>query len=273
MPAVASDFANFDESVLQACGLGYSKGLGFRFSFAFQPVVDVVSGTTLAQEALVRGPCGEASQSVLARVDGSNRFLFEQLCRVKAIRQAAKLGVAELLSINFMPNALHRPEVSAATVEAARVHGFPLSRLVFESTEGQRPGDDAWLAQVLREYRKGGVLTAIDRFGAGGGSLALLCECQPHFVKLDMALSRGIEVSRARQAVVGGVARVCEQLDIGVIAGGVETPAERDCLVDLGIRLMQGHLFAAPVFEDIARLAPSSFQLGWGKLLLRGLRS
>ena len=92
----------------QGCRNG--SGVALPFSMAFQPIVDVVSGTTFAHEALVRGPGGEGAYTVLSAVDATNRYAFDQQCRVKAIESAAKLGLSDkgaYLSINFIPSAVY----------------------------------------------------------------------------------------------------------------------------------------------------------------------
>lgn len=55
----------------------------FEFEFSYQPIVDFASRTIIGHEALVRGPNGESAASILAQVNDSNRYQFDQLCRVK----------------------------------------------------------------------------------------------------------------------------------------------------------------------------------------------
>lgn len=66
-------------------------------------------------------------------------------------------------------------------------------------------------------------------------------------------LSQVNEVKRYRfdQAIVRSLVRLCEELNIQVVAEGIETLAERDFLHDAGIRLMQGYLFAKPAFRSM----------------------
>ena len=110
----------------------------FSFEFAYQPIVDVQTHQVFAHEALVRGPQGEGAASVLAQVNELNRYRFDQACRVKAIKGAKELGMTERQSINFLPNAIYKPELCIrTTLEAARVNGFPLDRIIFEVTEGE----------------------------------------------------------------------------------------------------------------------------------------
>lgn len=92
-----------------------AERLGFQFEYAYQPIVDLESGSIFAQEALVRGPGGEGAMTVLSQVNDQNRYRFDQSCRVKAIKGAAELGIREAVSINFLPNAIYRPEVCIRT--------------------------------------------------------------------------------------------------------------------------------------------------------------
>lgn len=246
-----SDFIPLAGDEASNCdGCGTTDRLGFQFDYAYQPIVDVANHSIYAHEALVRGPQGEGALSVLEQVNETNRYRFDQACRVKAIKTAAQLGMAERISINFLPNAVYKPEVCIrTTLEAARTHGFPTERIIFEVTEGERVEDGPWLASILREYQRCGFLTAIDDFGAGYAGLTLLADFRPDIIKLDMALVRGVDASLSRQAITRGMVRICQELSIQVIAEGIETASERDFFLSEGVTLMQGYLFARPTFR------------------------
>jgi EAL domain-containing protein (putative c-di-GMP-specific phosphodiesterase class I) len=256
-----SEFVQLDALSTINCGsCGTSERLGFQFDFAYQPIVDVAGRSIYAHEALVRGPAGEGALTVLSQVTEHNRYRFDQACRVKAIKTAAQLGMKERLSINFLPNAVYKPEVCIrTTLEAARAHGFPIDHIIFEVTEGERVEDGPWLASILREYKLQGFLTAIDDFGAGYAGLTLLADFTPDLIKLDMALVRGVEASKSRQAIARGLLRICQEIGITVIAEGVETTSERDFFLHEGVTLMQGYLFAKPAF----RASTSAASVAW----------
>jgi EAL domain-containing protein (putative c-di-GMP-specific phosphodiesterase class I) len=61
-----------------------------------------------------------------------------------------------------------------------------------------------------------------------------------------MSLVRGVDADVRRQSIVRSMKSLCDDLGIQVIAEGVETPAERDMIADLGCDLLQGYLFAKP---------------------------
>ena len=237
-----------------ACeGCRSSEPLPFQFDYAYQPIVNVLERSVFAHEALVRGPAGESAFSVLANVNDSNRYQFDQACRVKAIQTAAGIGMDTRLSINFLPNAIYRPELCIrTTLQAAREFGFPIDQIIFETIEGERVDDGKWLAEILREYHRMGFLTAIDDFGAGYAGLNLLADFQPDILKLDMDLVRNVNSNKPRQAILKAIARVGEELGISIIAEGVETAEEYACLKDMGVALMQGYLFSKPLFKGRA---------------------
>ncbi|HEY0954774.1 MAG TPA: EAL domain-containing protein [Roseateles sp.] len=249
----ASSFVPFEGTPQDCDACARGDRLGFFFDFAYQPIVDLAQRRIYAHEALVRGAAGEPAGQVLAQVNEANRYRFDQACRVKAIKGAAELGLAERLSINFLPNAIYRPEICIrTTLEAARTHGFPVERIIFEVTEGERVEDGPWFASILREYQRIGFLTAIDDFGAGYAGLKLLSDFQPDLIKLDMDLIRGIDADAPRRHIVNHLVRLCADMGVTVIAEGVETVGECDALRDLGITLMQGYLFARPQFRGSA---------------------
>lgn len=240
---------------------GKAERLGFQFDYAYQPIVDIDRKVVFAHEALVRGPNGEGAMTVLSQVNELNRYRFDQACRVKAIKGAKELGIEEHISINFLPNAIYKPELCIrTTLEAARVYGFPLDRIIFEVTEGERIEDGPWFAEILREYKRCGFKTAIDDFGAGYAGMKLLADFQPDVIKIDMDLIRGADSNPPRQAIVRSLVRLCEEMKITVVAEGIETRAERDFLRDAGIHLMQGYLFAKPAFRSVASIEASALQ-------------
>ncbi|WP_448203114.1 EAL domain-containing protein [Azospirillum sp. sgz302134] len=248
------------ETAGDGCGGLCANGLGFDFTMAFQPIVDVEAGRPWAHEALVRGREGQGAGWVLGQVTEDTRYAFDQSCRVKAIELASRLGLRDArLSINFLPNAVYKAETCIrATLAAAERTGFPPDRIIFEVTENERVVDHNHLKSIFTEYKRQGFQTAIDDFGAGYSGLNLLAEFQPDILKLDMELTRAIDRDRTRRSIVKAILMVCRDLDITPVAEGIETADEAQTLRDLGITLMQGYLFAKPALEALATPQPIS---------------
>lgn len=229
---------------------------------AFQPIVDVANKSLFAHEALVRGPDGEGAGSVLAQVTRDNRYAFDQKCRVVAIETAARLGITDPISINFMPNAVYKPEnCLQTTLWAADKCDFPIENIIFEFTEGEAVSDLPHLKNIFEEYSLRGFRTAIDDFGAGYSGLIRLADLQPDILKLDMELIRDIHMHPRRRKIVGSIVSMCAELNITILAEGIETSAEYKCLEDLGITLFQGYLLGRPVLDGFLSFRQVQSQL------------
>ncbi|WP_227698596.1 EAL domain-containing protein [Sphingomonas hengshuiensis] len=221
----------------------------FDVAMAFQPILDAHTGMAFAYEALVRGRRGESAAEMLGRVTPATRYTFDQQCRVAAIEQAVAAGIIATgarLSINFMPDTVDDPVAdSQRTLRAARETGFPPDRLIFEFSDQDRL-DGTRMARVTEAYRRMGMATAFDDFGAGADGVRLLSRFTPDAIKLDPALVRGLCGSWSRRLAVENIVQLATGLGITVIAEGVETRAEYEKLCAIGVRYLQGYFIARP---------------------------
>jgi len=241
---------DFQALSCQACRRG--DLLGFDFSMAFQPLVDVGRREVYGYEALVRGLNGESAYRIISQVDETNRYRFDQSCRVKSITLASKLELPGMLSINFLPNAVYRPELCIrTTLNAATEVDFPIERIMFEITEVEQVVNQDHLVNILDYYQQHGFLTALDDFGSGYSGLNLLAKVQPNIVKLDMALIRGIDQDRIRQKIVRSTVQMLYDIGCRPLAEGIETESEFEFLRNVGVDLFQGYWFARPGFESL----------------------
>lgn len=225
---------------------------------AFQPIVDVRRRSIFAYEALVRGTEQESATDILGQVTDETRSAFDQSCRIKAMILAQQLGIAEqgaLLSVNFMPGVNYSAaDCFQRTMQAAEWTGFPLSSLMFEISEMESLKNTERLRAVAAEYRRHGLTIALDDFGAGNSGLNLLADIDVQVIKLDGRLVRGIDSQPRAAEIVRSTTSMARRLGIHIVAECVETRAEVDVLLDCGINLMQGYLFAKPTFESIPEI-------------------
>lgn len=229
------------------------EGLPFSFSMAFQPIVDIQKQEIYSYEALVRGVNGEGASIILKQVTPDLIYRFDQACRVKAIQLASKLKIQTYLNINFLPNAIYKPETCIRTTfEACREYGFPSNRIIFEVTEHEKVYNKTHLLNIFREYRKMGFQTAIDDFGEGYAGLALLSEFQPDFIKIDRSLIQNVQEDSVKQSILKGISQIASELKMKLEAEGVETKEEYLFLKGMGFRYFQGYYFSKPLFEQIA---------------------
>jgi EAL domain-containing protein (putative c-di-GMP-specific phosphodiesterase class I) len=114
---------------------------------------------------------------------------------------------------------------------------------VTERTSFERVPD---LRARIKGLRDLGYRIAVDDLGAGYAGLTSFAALEPDVVKLDMALVRGVDREPIKYRLVGSMTRLCRDLGILVVAEGVETPAEKEALLELGCDLLQGYLFGRP---------------------------
>jgi EAL domain-containing protein (putative c-di-GMP-specific phosphodiesterase class I) len=146
-------------------------------------------------------------------------------------------------------------ECFRTAMAAAKRFNFPINRLMFEITEGERVEDLPGLAAAFHTFKRYGFTSAIDDFGSAYAGFELLAAFQPDVVKIDMSLVRDIHIDPVRVTIVKGFVATCDELGIRVIAEGVEAAEEVRVLRALGVDLFQGYLFARPTVAALPVVA------------------
>jgi EAL domain-containing protein (putative c-di-GMP-specific phosphodiesterase class I) len=223
------------------------------FVIAYQPIVDVVSRSIVAYEALTRGVNGTPYPELTAHLNTAALRAFHRRTAEHAIRRAAQLGLADLnasLCVNLQPD-LHPDALDAEFVaNVAKSCGLTPGNFLLEFTEDHRLPIPEY-KQLLQRNKDAGFATGMDDFGAGYSGLSALVECRPEVLKLDRALVKGIDTSDTRQKIVHAFANCCKALDMRLIAEGIETREESEMLRALGITHMQGYLFSRPIVDTL----------------------
>ncbi|MBX9402397.1 EAL domain-containing protein [Lysobacter sp. BMK333-48F3] len=213
------------------------------FAIAFQPIVDLARREVFAYEALGRRAGSDGAAALFAGLDAPARADLERRLARAALRAAAHMPGGQRLSINLGSSMLGDPIALHELHRQAQSLGLDGQRIVFEFPESCPIARNAW-SRAQRSLRDWGYATAIDDFGAGYAGLALLADCPPDLLKIDIGLVRGIAADRPRQVIVAGLVSIAAQLGIALIAEGVETQADAAQLKAMGIVLQQGYLYA-----------------------------
>jgi EAL domain-containing protein (putative c-di-GMP-specific phosphodiesterase class I) len=121
-----------------------------------------------------------------------------------------------------------------------------MTGLVVELTEMDLAGCAPAVMLTLEELRARGATIAVDDFGTGFSNVHRIAMLQPDLIKLDMSLVRGVDVDRRLQGAIKATLVLAEHVGARVVAEGIETAAERDCLARLGVQLGQGYLLGRP---------------------------
>jgi diguanylate cyclase (GGDEF)-like protein len=217
----------------------------------FQPIVDLVSGTTLGYEGLIRpvAPAPYADPtSLFAAAEASGHLVALDLACVEAIvAAAAKLPSDLFLSVNLSPRTVEAPEFSTpALLSILSRHGFPPERLVIELTEQQPIVDIEQVRHKLDSCRGAGMRLAADDLGAGNAGLRLLSDVRFDVIKVDLGLVQRSSPGARSSAVVESIVAFASRTGALVIGEGVEHEEQVTQLTQLGVTAAQGFLFSRP---------------------------
>ena len=222
----------------------FSRALA-SFGMAFQPIVSLSTKSIFGYEALLRSaePTLPSPTDVIEAAErlGATRKLGRAV-RAFAAHRRNQMNEDWLLFVNLHPTDLLDPELTDphSPLMASADH------VVLEITERAPLSGLEEVRERVRELRVFGFRIAVDDLGAGYAGLTSFATLDPDIVKLDMNLVRGIEGSAVKRKLVGSVASLCREMEMLLVAEGVETVAERDVLSELGCDLFQGFLFARP---------------------------
>ena len=206
----------------------------------FQPIVDLRHGVAAGFEVLSRGPEPFRSPETLferARELGTTWEL-ERACRTAALNAIAALPPSLQRYTYFL-------NVSPEVMEAQTFLSAP--RIVIEITERASIGDYDKFEALVRHYACQGFDIALDDFGSGNSGLRTLISCVPHYLKLDMSVTRRVDREPYKQRIVRSMVEFAHNIGAVLIAEGVETWQEADALIGCGVEWAQGFLFARPM--------------------------
>ncbi|GAB3460791.1 bifunctional diguanylate cyclase/phosphodiesterase [Azotobacter salinestris] len=217
----------------------------------FQPILSLSEQCVHGYEALSRGPSNSPLHAPVplfgaARHAGRLSEL-EALCRKNACRRFHELDLDGRLFLNVSPEVLLEPERRTGhTLELLNALGIPPHKVVIELTEQTPIEDFALLDTALCYYRAMGFSIALDDLGAGYASLRLWSELRPDYVKIDRHFIDGIDRDPLKREFVDSILRMARASQARIIAEGIERPEELATLVEMGVDLLQGYLFARP---------------------------
>lgn len=151
------------------------------------------------------------------------------------------------VAVNLSPRQFDAPNLADRIEEIITAAGADKSWLELEITESTAMQQPERFIQILRQLRQRGLQVAMDDFGTGHSSLAMLCAMPLSVLKLDRSFVEQLPDSETDVAVAGAVVSLARQLRLAVVAEGVETLAQQRCLASLGCDMLQGYLYSRPL--------------------------
>jgi diguanylate cyclase len=222
---------------------------------AMQPTVDLRTGAPVGVEALVRWRHprrGELDSAEFIEVLANSELVgpFTRYVLDRALSCAARWdaeGVPVPVAVNLSPRSLLSRSLPNEVATLLARHKVPAERLILEITETVVEPEFRVVTEVLAGLRALGVQLAVADFGTGHSALTFLTRIHVDEVKVDRTFVTRMVESPEALAIVRTTVELARQLNLRVVAEGVETAAQRKALAELGCTAAQGQHFCAPV--------------------------
>jgi diguanylate cyclase (GGDEF)-like protein len=228
------------------------------FTLAYQPVCDCKSSQIVGFEALLRwrhpliGSIQPDQFIPLAEKSGLivplGRWALEEACV-----EAATWDPPVFLSVNLSPLQFRQPDLPQQIAGVLSRTGLPATRLALEVTEGLLLDESDLVLRTMRALQQQGIRITLDDFGTAYASMSYLRRFPFNGIKIDKSFIRALGDDKVTLAIVRAILSLGEQLDLDVVAEGVETESELDILRNLGCRFVQGYLLGRPSESELAR--------------------
>ncbi|MDO5675438.1 MAG: EAL domain-containing protein, partial [bacterium] len=255
-------FVIFSQGIHAAQKHRFSTESGIRaglqngeFLVHYQPKVHIESGKTAALEALLRWqkdgnpvrpdlfiPVAEES----SLIDDLCLFVMESVCSFLTKLKERDLAVP--ISVNISPHQFHNLDFVDLTEDLLKRHGTEPGLFEFEITERTAMQDAEHTLRILHELRQLGIALSIDDFGSGYSSLGYLSKMPVQTLKIDKQF---IDDMEDNDGIVGAIIALCKQMQINVVAEGVEQASQLTRLAQMGCNEVQGYLFCRPEPEEV----------------------
>jgi diguanylate cyclase (GGDEF)-like protein len=231
-----------------------------ELQLAYQPVIAAASGEMLGLEAFLRWehpdrgwvspgailPVAERTGMILP----IGEWVLGQACRQLKGWQRMYGPAIGHVSVNVSGHQVVGPAFAETVASVLAETGTDPASVFLEVTESAFFEDAARTVAVLREVKQLGVGLTMDDFGTGYSSLNYLRRFPFDMVKIDRSFIVDLTKDSATRSIVAAIIDLAHVLDLTVVAEGVETQAQLDRVIDLGIDRAQGYYISPPMLPD-----------------------
>lgn len=230
-----------------------------EFHLVYQPQVDLRHGRVIAAEALIRWEnhqLGEMRPDLfighaettgdIVRIGG---WVLREACRQIDAWRKQGYGIVRV-AINVSYRQFLAEDLAASVRDALAQFDLPGSALELEFTERVLIEDAPDTVKTFMQLRELGVMLTIDDFGEGYSALNYVRRLPIHGLKLSQLFVQGVPDNQSDVAVCRAVAAIARSLGLGLVAEGIESEAQRQFLLQLGVPVGQGFLFAPGLAPD-----------------------
>jgi diguanylate cyclase (GGDEF)-like protein len=226
---------------------------------AYQPIIETHSNKVVGLEAVMRWthpelgnvppsvfiPIAEETNQIAALGDWALR---------KACDDVVTLPGNVRVAVNVSPAQFGNAALPSLVTQALANSGLPPDRLELEVTESMFLHHDEVIEQLFTSLKMIGVRLSLDDFGTGYSALGYLRKTIFDKIKIDQSFIRGATEENSRnKAIIASIVSLADGLGMDTTAEGIEAHDELDLMRELGVKQIQGYIYAQPVpFDQVS---------------------
>lgn len=240
-----------------------------EFQVFYQPKISIMTGKITGMEALVRwyspefGLVSPVKFIPIAEENGLILPIGEWVLRTACAQCKAwiEAGFSPIgMAVNISARQLQQPNLVEIVTGILTETGLPAKLLELEITETTAMQNVEFTRKILTQLNQMGVQIAIDDFGTGYSSLNYLKNFPIRAIKIDRCFVRDLTVDPSDMAIASAIVALGRGLNMNVVAEGVETKEQLECLRKLECQEMQGYFFSQPLSSQDASALLSNYQ-------------
>ena len=218
----------------------------------YQPLVDLKTGQITCCEALLRWhhpELGSISPSKFIPIAESTGLIspISHWVLAQACQAASQWPESVSVAVNMSPALLKDLHLSHMILSSLYTTGLAARRLELEITETVLLEDNAQANSLIREFQKIGLKLSIDDFGTGYSSLAYLKKYRFDKIKIDTSFIADVTRSKEARAIIHALVGLAAELDMEIVAEGIETETQLSYVTGAGCTAAQGFYLGRPV--------------------------
>jgi diguanylate cyclase (GGDEF)-like protein len=222
----------------------------------YQPIVDLKTKKVSCCEALLRWhhpELGMVSPGVFIPLAESTGLIspISHWVLYEACAAAAKWPEDVSIAVNMSPALLKDLHLSHMILSALYRSGLAARRLELEITESVLLEENVQSNSLIREFQRIGLKLSIDDFGTGYSSLTYLKKYRFDKIKIDTTFIADVTKSREARAIIHALVGLAAELDMEIVAEGIETETQLGYVTGAGCTAAQGFFLGRPVPESV----------------------
>jgi diguanylate cyclase (GGDEF)-like protein len=226
------------------------------FFVVYQPIVSVEDQKNVSFEALLRWQVPERGlispaefipmAEEIGLIGDLGEWVLRQACKkIKSVK--TELGIDIRIGVNISPVQIKRGDFLERVRQVLEEEKVNARQLTLEITESVFMGNIERAAMIIQELKKLGLMISLDDFGTGYSSLSYLMRLPIDVLKIDRSFIKSLEKGEKNKRIVGSIIEMVHNLDIHVVAEGVEEVPQFEFLNKRKCDWIQGYLFSKPL--------------------------